>query len=141
MKGHSVRKGHAMTIPGGAVYGATFALLWTLVGSCILSWLIHTERVQEEATGYGSLIILLTASILSALLSYSIIKRQRVVACMSAGGVYLLMLMAITAMFFGGQFTGFGVTALVILGGCAVAIFLSMEHGNRKTGKGRKIRI
>ena len=36
--------------------------------------------------------------------------------CLAAGGGYYLCLLAITALFFGGQYQGVGVTALMVLG-------------------------
>ena len=138
MKKKPLRTGRAMTIPGGALLGAGSALLWTLITSGLLGWLIHTEKLTEDTVGYGSMLILLTASILGSSVSYRKTKRQRAISCLSAGGCYLLFLFSITAMFFGGQYTGIGVTVLLVLGGTAAAIFLGLEHAQ---GKGRKIRI
>lgn len=141
MKQNSLQKGRATSIPAGALIGAMYALIWTLLTSGVLGWLIYTEKMAEENIGYGSMVILLTASVLGALVSYGKVKRQRAVACLSAGGIYLLILLAITALFFGGQYTGVGVTSVLVIGGSGVAIFVSMERGNRKRGVGRKIRI
>ena len=133
--------GRAMSIPGGVVLGGIWGLIWTLIGSGLLGWLIHTEKLAEHTTGYGSMMILLSASILGSLISYRKTKRQRILVCLGAGGVYLLMLIGMTALFFGGQYTGFSVTALLIMGGSLASVFLTMEHENRKGRKGRKIRI
>ena len=138
MKRNGIAKGRAMSIPGGARLGAVYSILWTLTASSLLSWLIHTQKLEEQAIGYGSMVILLSASIVGAVISYRKVKRLRVAACFSAGGIYYLILLGITAIFFGGQYTGMGVTALLVLGGSATAIFMSMEHSR---GKGRKIRI
>lgn len=133
--------GRAMTLPAGSALGAAFALLWTLISSGFLAWLIHNERLPEEAIGYGSMVILLSASILGALVAYGKVKKQRMLTSACSGGIYLLMLLAITALFFGGKYSGMGVTALLILGGSGTAALLGMRQGKSRMKRGRKIRI
>ena len=134
----AMHKGRAMTIPGGALLGAVYALLWTLIASGLLGWLIQTEQLAEKSVGYGSMVILLTASMLGAGMAYRKVKHQRAIVCLTSGGIYLMLLLAVTALFFGGQYSGFGVTVFLIMGGSAATIFLGME---RKRGRGRKIKI
>ena len=140
MKTYGKNRGRAMPLPMGAALGALYGFLWTLIGSGILSWMFHKEWVEMESVGYGSMVILLTASILAGLTGYRKVKRRRLLTCISSGMGYLLMLLALTALFFGGQYSGVGVTALLILGGSAAAVFIGMEseRGNRK---GRKIHV
>lgn len=132
--------GRAMTLPGGAALGALYAFVWTLVSSGILAWLVHSQRIPETAIGYGSMVILLTASVLGAWIAYKKVKRQRAAVSAAAGGMYFIMLLALTALFFGGQYTGVGVTALLILGGSAAAALLGMGKGRSSNPKIRKIR-
>lgn len=134
----AMHKGRAMTIPGGALLGAVYALLWTLMASGLLGWLIQTEQLAEKSVGYGSMVILLSASMLGAGMAYRKVKHQRAIVCLSSGGIYLMLLLAVTALFFGGQYSGFGVTVFLIMGGSAATIFLGME---RKRGRERKIKI
>ena len=141
MKRNGLRNGRASTIPGGMLFGAMIGTVWTLTMSGLLGWLIHRQILDEKALGYGSMVILLTASVLAATVSYGKIQRQRAFVCFGAGVVYLLILVGITAFFFGGQYSGFGVTGILVLGGSAVAIFITMGWQNRKAGKGRKIRL
>ena len=141
MKRNGSHNGRASTVPGGMIFGAMVGFVWTLILSGILGWLIHRQIFDEMTLGYGSMAILLTASVLAAKVSYGKIQRQRAIACLGAGAVYLLILVGITAFFFGGQYSGFGVTALLVLGGSGAAVFLTMERQNRKTGRGRKIRL
>ena len=134
----AMHKGRAMTIPGGALLGAVYALLWTLMASGLLGWLIQTEQLAEKSVGYGSMVIFLTASMLGAGMAYRKVKHQRAIVCLSSGGIYQMLLLAVTALFFGGQYYGFGVTVFLIMGGSAATIFLGME---RKRGRERKIKI
>ena len=133
--------GHTMTMPGGALFGAALAMAWTLMAAAFVGWLLHSERILESGIGYGSMGILLSASMLGAAVAQRKVQRQRLLAAAGAGGIYFLMLLGLTALFFGGQYTGFGVTALLVMGGSLVTALLA---GRQKRGGypgSRKIRI
>lgn len=116
-------------IPAGLGIGALLSLVCTLAGSAILAKLIDQEIVAEDAIGYGVIVILLISSFLGTIAAYGRIRRQRAMVCALSGAVYYLTLLAITALFFGGQYTGMGVTALVVLAGSGCAILLGMGKG------------
>ena len=132
--------GRAINLPAGTFLGAVLAFGWTILTSALLAWLVHKEVLKEENIGYGSMAILLSSALLGSMLAYSKVHRQKLWLCICVGIVYYLMLLSLTALFFGGQYTGMGVTGLLILGGCGTAALIETEAENRK-GKGRKIRI
>lgn len=119
-------------MPAGLAIGAAMALGCTLLGAMLVAKLIDSEMLAETAIGYGSVLILLTASFLSAMTAYGRIKRQRALVCMVSGGIYFLMLLAMTALFFGGQYTGIGVTAALIAAGSGCAVLLGLGGGKGK---------
>jgi len=131
--------GRAVPLPVGAALGGLYGFMWTFLASAILSWMIRKQWLDMESVGYGSMFILLTASMLSATISYRKVKIRRFLSCISGGIGYLLLLLGMTALFFGGQYVGFGVTCLLILGGSVAAVFLGMEleKGSRKGRKNR----
>ena len=95
--------------------------------------------MPQTAIGYGAMIILLAASTIGASISAWKIKRLRLQVCLLSGVAYYAALLCITALFFGGQYQGMGVTALVVLAGTGVAILLSTrEKKTRKYRKGRR---
>ena len=132
--------GRAKSLPVGAFQGALYGFAWTLLAAAVLAWLIQKEVIREEGIGYGSMVILLTSSALGARIGCSKVRRQKLLTCLCSGGMYFLLLLSMTALFFGGQYTGIGVTVLLVMGGCAAAWLLEMEFENRK-GSGRKIRV
>ena len=140
MKRFSKNEGRALSLPAGAVFGGIVALIWTLLSAGILAWLVDGEQIGTSSVGYGSMGILLSASALGASLAWRKVRRQRMVTCLCSGGVYLLLLLGITALFFGGQYTGFGVTVLLILGGSGMASFAGAGQGSRTGRRYRKIR-
>lgn len=129
--------GRAMTLPGGILLGACTSLLWTIAGAAILALLIDKEILAQTAIGYGSMVILLTASLIGSQTAWRKVKHQRVLVCMSAGGMYFLMLLAMTALFFGGQYEAMGVTAGLILAGSGCATFMGAGKGR---GHGHRVR-
>lgn len=122
--------GKAATLPGGVGIGAVTALGWTLVGSAVLAKLIELEKLPETAVGYGAMVILLTASFLGAVIAYHKVKKHRAQVSLLTGAAYYLTLLAMTALFFDGQYTGMGVTALVILAGSGGAVLLGLQKGS-----------
>ena len=120
--------GLASTIPGGVGLGAALSLAITLIGACVSAWLIHKEIVDENAVGYCSLITLLLASSLGAVLAMNRTKRMRMQVCLLTGASYFLSLLCITALFFGGEYTGIGVTALAVLGGSGAVALMSIRQ-------------
>lgn len=131
--------GRASSMPAGLAMGGLCGLAVTLLGAGILAKLIDANTLPETSIGYGVMVILMLASFLGALLAYNKIKRQRMLVCMASGLSLFLILLSMTALFFGGQYSGVGVTALLILCGSGLAALLGLREN--RGGKTRKIKI
>lgn len=131
--------GRAMSMPAGLAVGAAASLAVTLLLAAVLAKLVETERLAQENIGYGVMVLLLAASFIGALVSFSRVKRQRMLVCCVSGLIYFAMLMSITALFFGGQYSAVGVTALLVLGGSGTAALLGLREG--RGGKRKKLKI
>lgn len=138
-----VRKGNitgtASSMPAGLAMGGAVSLGITLLGSAVLAWLVHGERMDLDKIGYGILVLLLLGAFLGAEVAFRKIRRQRLLVCAASGVIYFGLLMALTALFFGGQYSAVGVTALLILAGSGTAGLLGLSGG--RGGKGHKIRL
>ena len=133
--------GKAVSVPAGVGIGTVTALAWTLLCAAILAKLMELEKLPETAVGYGAMVILLSASLLGALLAYGKVKSKRLQVSMLTAAAYYLSLLSMTALFFGGQYTGMGVTALLVFGGSGTAVLLGMGSGNgKKQRRYQKIR-
>lgn len=132
--------GRAVSVPAGLATGAAFALVWTIAGAMLIAKLVDSEVMKQESIGYGAMVILVSASFSGAMLSYGRIKRQRVQMCLISGGIYFLLLAAMTSLFFGGQFSGAGVTVILVLAGSAAAILPGLHSGGGKSKRRYKIR-
>lgn len=130
------QKGKARSIPAGVLMGVGVALGWTILASAVAAKLIDMEWIGQNTIGYASLLILLSGSFLAASVAKHEIKKQRLMVCGITAAGYYLSLLAITALFFGGQYQGMGVTALLVLCGSALAALPDKagRGGNRRSG-------
>lgn len=133
--------GKSKPIALGLAAGCAIALMITLSGAALTAKLALSEKIQTESIGYAAVVILLTASIVGAWISSALVKRRRLIVSLGAGGSYYLSLLAITALFFGGQYQGMGVTALVVLGGCGCVGLMGIKGENRVSKNGKKHRF
>ena len=130
--------GKALPVSAGLGVGVGVSMVLTVLLSAVSAYLQGREVLGESGIGYCVMITLLVSSLLGAMTAAGKIKHMRAVMCMGAGVGYFLILMALTALFFGGQYTGVGVTALVILGGSAAAAFFSKTRKRSTSVRVRK---
>lgn len=130
--------GKASSMPAGLALGGAASLTATLVIAGILAKLVETEVLAEENIGYGVMILLFISSMLGSVISSVRIKRQRLLVCAMSGVIYMMILLSITALFFGGQYEAVGVTALLVVGGSIVTALLGLNQNGG--GKRRKVR-
>jgi putative membrane protein (TIGR04086 family) len=126
-------------MPAGLAVGAAASTATTVLLTALMAKLMESETLQENAMGYGIMIVLVLSSFLGAVLSYGRIKRQRLIVCVLSAILYFMILISITALFFGGQYSGVGVTALMIICGAGLAILPGFP--GEKGAKNPKIRI
>ena len=119
--------GTAMTIPVGIGLGVAVSILLTLLGSAAVAWMVMSETVGEGATGYLAMIILAIATTAGVFVAATLTKRLRLQVCMLTGVFFYLSLLGITALFFGGQYQGMGVTALIVMAFSSLIAFLPVK--------------
>ena len=128
--------GRASAIPVGLAIGALISLVITFAGAATTAQMVAMEKIGEGSIGYAAMLIAAVAAAMGAWGAYSAIKRRRLQICMMSGAFYFGMLLAMTALFFGGRYQGMGVTALMILVGCGiVALFPTKSSGKFKRKK------
>lgn len=124
-------------MPMGLLLGSGISMGVTLGTTAVLAKLLDSEKIAWENIGSCIVIMLIVSSFLGAMAACGKIKRQRLAVCLTSGVLYFCMLLAITALFFGGQYESVWITGLLILAGCGGAIVL----GLRGEGKGRRKKI
>lgn len=122
--------GTASTIPGGLAIAGGISMGITLILAIAAAKLVDSQTIAESSIGYLSLSILMIASFCGSLAAWKRIKRKRLAVCLGAGAVYYGLLLLLTAVFFGGQYQGMGVTALVVAAGCGCVILTGAGQGS-----------
>lgn len=128
--------GRAASVPAGLGIALGVSMVITLAMAALTAYLEGKGIVKEADVGYMVMLTLLLASLVGALTAAGKIKRQRLVMCLASGLCYFLSLIAVTALFFGGQYSGVGVSLLLIMGAAFSAAFL--KKGERKSTSVRK---
>ena len=121
--------GRASSLPGGLAWGALVSLAITLIGSGLVAILVDRGTMPVNGIGYGAMVILVVSALSGSWIAWKRIQRLRLQVCLISGAVYYLMLLGITILFFGGQFHGMGVTALMVACGSTLAILGGFSKG------------
>lgn len=124
--------GRAVAVPVGLGWGLLTSAVITLLGCLLTAHLINREILSWDHSGYGVMVILLLSAWSGAAVTAGKIKRRRAVMCIGAGAAYFLMLMAVTALFFGGRYSGVGETGLMIFCGSMLGIFTGIREKRRR---------
>lgn len=132
--------GRAVSIPAGLLWGLLFGWVITLLGALITAKLVDKEVLPEQGIGYGAMVTLIVSSFLSAKIAMTKIKRLKLQVSLMSGGLYLMTLMAVTALLFGGQYTAVGVTSILILCGCLLSVLPKKERKGRAAAGKYKIK-
>ena len=103
--------------------------------------LMLSQTIAMESVGYAATVILLLASAIGAWIAALMVKRRWIMICVGAGGSYYLTLLAITALFFGGQYQAVGVTALLVFGGAGAVGLLGITKKNGNGNRRQKYRF
>lgn len=133
-------KGTAASIPIGVTAGTSTSLLITFASSAALTWLALEGKVTDRMVGYILMGILLAASVIGALFSAVRIQRRWMLVSLLTGGLYYLILLVSTAVFFGGNYRGIGVTGVLVLVGSLIAGCLGLRANGHRTKGYKKYR-
>ncbi len=130
--------GRAVSMPRGLVMGGVTSLTTTLVLTALYAKLMESGTMGEGQIGYWVMGMLLGGSFFGSMVAVSKVKRQRLMVCLLSGLVYFLMLMSITALFFGGQYAAVGVTGILVMGGSLLPVLVSGQKPRAGKGRHRK---
>lgn len=131
------RRGSAMKTQSALMFSTVSAVVLTVTLASVTAVLIENEVIQANGAGYCVMGILVTVSMAAGLLAAELVKNKHIQVCMAAGICYFMSLIAMTALFFGGQYTGTLTTFLMIVVGSLLSALIEM----RKNGQGRRSRF
>ena len=122
----------------GILIGVLVSIGVTLISASILAWFIATEKMSENMISYGAMVVLLLSALLGSGVAIARIRRLRVQVCLITGGIYYLVLLAMTALFFEGQYQGMGLTAILVLVGSGLVALLGIRDKKSRKNKIKK---
>ena len=132
--------GKAMPLPMGLALGLGISLVITLSVVGLLANMILNEKLGEQAIGYGAMVIVPVSTAIGALMAALAVKHQWLAVCAGVGGLYYLSLLSITALFFGGQYSGMGFTSFLVLLGIGVASAVGLRGEKKRPKIAKKYR-
>ena len=125
-----IRTGKAASIPAGLGISLSVNMMLTAIMIAILTVLLSKNTIAWENTGYWIMGTLLLSSFLGGKAAIAAIKTQRYLISLMSGLLYWMMLICITALFFGGQYSSVLETGALILAGSVTSALL---HYPRKS--------
>ena len=138
---HQKATGRATSVPSGLVAGAIVSMVVTVIICGLGAWMIASELMPQEQIGYCSIAALLLSTILGSITAMERVKRKKLMVGLMNGGIYYILLVVVTILFFDGKFQGMGVTLTVVLIGSLAAVLVENRKPKQRSGKQRiKIR-
>ena len=131
--------GKSLSIPHGVAIGVGYAITVTLLGSLLTAKIIDNLWLAQENIGYAIMIILLIAAWTGSATASAKTKRRKAMVVLITGLLFYLVLLVMTALFFGGQYDGAGETGVLILAGSILPIFEKRKRPERKISRKHKI--
>ena len=117
--------GRTMSVPAGLAAGALASMITTAILTIGIAISLNGEKLAWTQAGYWIMGMLFLGAFLGAKVAYGAIKRQRLAVSMLSGLVYWGLLLCITALFFGGDYEGVGVTGGLIAAGSGTAALIT----------------
>ena len=131
--------GRASSMAAGLTIGAIASLCVTVLICAIGAHMISTEILPQNQIGYCAITALLSATIMGAAVASGKIKRRKVMVCLLSGLIYICTLLALTALLFGGQYQGIGVTLITVgIGSIAATLLVNREKKPRSKRRHKK---
>ena len=127
--------GHSPSVGKAILSGTSTGAATAFLGAAVLAKLLDMEVMKMENAGYGILVIHLMAVFLGVRTTLSRAGKAGIWVAAATGASYFLLLLAVNALFFQGEFTGMGVTLLLIAAATAGAV---LTEGKRSGKRGRR---
>lgn len=133
MRENKKATGHATTIAGGIFRGEIISLLFAAILIMIFARLMERNVLVEMQIGIFVMFILLTTSFIGCCVAIRMIKRRVLLVTVVFEIVYAVLMISITALFFGGMYDGIFPGVLLIICGSTLSMACFMKP-NRRSG-------
>ena len=120
--------------------GVCFSMLMTISGAALTALMVNGQTIGEGRAGLAAKIIVGLSTIVGCVVASLFAKRLRLQVCMLCGGTYYSVLLGMTALLFGGEYTSMGITALIVLIFCVGTAFIPDKKGRKWTHRNKGYR-
>ena len=117
-------------LAGKLAFGTGISMVMTLALAAGSAAAISAGTLPEAAMGYIAMVVLFLSSLVGTTVGAAGMNEKRLYICLSIAALYFAMLLAMTALFFGGQYDGVGASVLILLPGAISGAMI-------RKGKGR----
>lgn len=131
--------GRASSVPAGLATGALTGLAITLITSYLAAYMASRELLDRDVFGYCAMAVLILASFVSAKVAVAKIKKLPLQMAAASGLLLYVLLLSMTALFFGGRYDALGVTLVLVLIGSGAGGILASGKPKRRKQKYHKI--
>lgn len=112
--------------------GLMAAVIWTIIGAMLVAKLVDREVAAMESVGYFSMGILILGGYLAGRVAAAALRKADGPIALWSAGACILTLMGCNLLFFGGDFRGMGLCALLILLGSLLNLIPLRKAGGGK---------
>lgn len=132
--------GMAVSMPRGLLEGTGTSLLLTILLVAVIAKLVDSETLAWEQIGYGIMLTLMITSATGAFITARRIKHRILIVTILFSIIYILSLLMLTALAFGGQYEAVGETMFLVIA-CSLATGLvEVRRGERKNNQKSRMR-
>jgi cyanate permease len=128
-------RGKAMRFPVGVFVGAVCGLVVLVMSVVILSKMVQSERIDENAVGWYLMGGMFLSSVIGCVTSCKAVKRRKNIVCFSAAGALLLLLAICNVLLFGGDFQGWWPVVLTVFAGSGMIVILEIVGNGRRSNR------
>lgn len=124
-----------------SIAGSITGILFLLVSAAILATLVLNSSIPEERIKLFVLVLIVFSTFLGTLVGRKSAGENKNVVCFVIGMVIFCTLLLMTAVLFGGKYTGVGETGLLILCGCVLPIFVKPGGKKKKKPRSQMVKL
>lgn len=130
-----IRKGKSISLITGIGIGIATSIIVSVAAAAAAAALVNSERMDIGNLSPTTAVIHILASFLGGWLASSLTGQKKLICVLGTAAGYLVVMLAITALLFDGQYQGVGLTILMVLIGAGAVILLGLRGKNRGNRK------
>lgn len=119
------------SIPMAIGIGTLISFLTMIIGAAVMTLLLANQTIEESAIGYGVLLVTILSVVIGSVVSILLAHSRVLIVSLCTTLSFALILLAMTAMFFGGQYSGVPVTLMVMAGSAISVALIAGKYMNK----------